>query len=74
MAHPNEQAIQFVWEKFIHNYFDKNSKEAIKELNQFFMLKNHRILHEGTTEHQQFINKLSEKEKEIKMKYPFLNL
>ena len=74
MAHPNEQAIQYVWEKFIHNYFDKNSKEAIKELNQFFMLKNHRILHEGTTEHQQFINKLSEKEKEIKMKYPFLNL
>jgi hypothetical protein len=74
MAHPSEQAIQYVWEKFIQYYFDQNSKEVIKELNQFFMLKNHRILHEGTSEHQQFIKKLSEKEKEIQKKYPFLNL
>lgn len=72
LAHPNDNAIEYIWERFIGSYFDEDSKQAIVELTNFKQMKRHRILHEGSEEHLLFKEKLNKKERELKVKYPFL--
>jgi hypothetical protein len=73
MAHPNEQAIDYIWDRFVNSQFDIQSISNIRELQQLRLMKNHRILHEGSLEHQKFIVNLEKKENELKSKFPFLN-
>ncbi|MFY8021531.1 MAG: GSCFA domain-containing protein [Bacteroidia bacterium] len=73
LAHPNQSAIDYIWERFKDSYFDEDSKQALTELTQYAQMKAHRVLHEGSEEHLMFKEKLNKKERELKVKYPFLN-
>lgn len=74
LAHPNQQAIHYVWEKFGETYFNSETLELNKLITKLYQALNHRVLNEDKEElikHQQYILKLKET---IKTNYPFLEL
>jgi hypothetical protein len=61
LIHPNEQAEQYIFNKFSETYFNKELKTFIKEWQKIRASLNHRPLHEGSEEHNQFLIKLLDK-------------
>lgn len=74
MMHPNELAIEYIWEKFCETYFTKETMEVMNEVKQYQQLAAHRPLTPNTEEIKKLDEKKESKLKEIKSKYPHLNL
>lgn len=73
MAHPNDQAIDYVWKKFSDVYFTaetKNLNEKIKEIN---LAVSHRPLNENSPKHKEFKAAAYKKCTDLETNYPFLN-
>lgn len=73
MAHPNNQAIDYVWKKFSDVYFSqetKNLNEKIKEINQAIR---HRPINENSPQHKEFRAAAYKKCTDLENNYPFLN-
>ena len=74
MTHPNELAIDYIWEKFGETYFTKETSELmleLKKLNQFLA---HRPLTNDIDELKKFEADQNAKKEELKLKYPYLIL
>ena len=70
MAHPNEQAIDYVWEKFSDCYFNSDTKkinEEIEKLNSFI---HHRHLHPTAKVEQDASNFILKQKEIIQKLYP----
>lgn len=55
MIHPNEQAVQYIWEQFIATYMDN---EALKFIDQWTRIRkslDHRPFHPDSSDHQSFL-------------------
>ncbi|AFK04643.1 GSCFA domain protein [Emticicia oligotrophica DSM 17448] len=61
MIHPNEQAEQYIFEKFANTYFTEDLNIFLKEWNKVKMSLNHRPIQVDTPAHQRFLNDLLEK-------------
>ena len=73
MAHPTEQAINYVWEKFSDVYFSEETKsllETIQEINQASL---HRPINANTEQHRKFKQIYFQKCSELEKKHPHLN-
>jgi hypothetical protein len=57
MIHPNQQAIDYIWEKFAQLYFDPKTREIIKEWENIQQALNHRPFNPETKEYKEFIEK-----------------
>lgn len=64
LLHPNELAIDYIWEKIATCYFNEATKTAIKKVDAYQKLKNHRSLGHHQDEHRK--TKLSQLERELK--------
>ena len=74
MAHPNGQAIDYVWQRFSEVYFSNDTlllNDKLKQLNQAMK---HRIFHERSESSIKFKNDFFRKCKELQEEFPFLNL
>ena len=61
MAHPNEQAIHYVWEKFSETFFSEHTKELNAKIHQLNLALKHKISSSNAEEeskHQQYIHNL----------------
>lgn len=68
LAHPNEQAINYVWEKFSVTFFSEGTKKVIELLSKLNVSSNHHTLHnnkEETIKLEEYCNKLKENIKEL---------
>jgi len=74
MLHPNNLAINYIWDIFQKAYFEKETFEINKELEKFIQAKNHRVYHEDTETYRKFRQKISSQARQIVKKYPFLKL
>lgn len=54
MAHPSEQAIQYVWEKFVMHCIHKDAQKLLASIESIHQAMAHRILHPDTPAHAQF--------------------
>jgi len=54
MAHPNEQAINYVWEKFSAVYFSEETNSLIKNIKDITQAAQHRPINGNTEQHQKF--------------------
>jgi hypothetical protein len=73
MVHPTDQAINYVWEKFMGTYFNE---ETIQLIDKILKIKNaaaHKPFNYKSTEHQLFIKKQLETINQLKSKNPFLD-
>jgi hypothetical protein len=64
LAHPNQQAINYVWQKFNETYFGIQTQEINQHITKLNLATNHRFLHNDEkeiTKHNDYILKLKEK-------------
>ncbi|MGZ3863450.1 MAG: GSCFA domain-containing protein [Bacteroidia bacterium] len=69
LVHPNELAINYVWEKFVNTFCDTETKNFLAEYEPLLRGMHHRPSQEGTEAHKKFKADLNEKIKAISKKY-----
>lgn len=74
MMHPNELAIEYIWEKFAETYFSSETIHIMNEVKQYQQFASHRPLSNNSTEIAELEEKKKTKLKEIRNKYPQLIL
>lgn len=74
MIHPNSVAIEYIWQYFIETFFDKKTKNIIREVEKINLMQAHRPLHGADTEgYKKFRENLALKISEAQARYPFLH-
>ncbi|HEY6162598.1 MAG TPA: GSCFA domain-containing protein [Bacteroidia bacterium] len=74
LVHPNEPAINYVWEKFTAFAFDEHTMQLHEKVKEVVAAAHHRTLHPGTTAHRIFAEKMLDKCRELSVQFPFLDL
>lgn len=74
MVHPNEQAIEYVFEKFLQIALDQEAKTLFEKIKDIIKASAHRPLQENTSSHFQFKTTYLKRCKQLKAQYPFLQL
>lgn len=72
MIHPSKVAIDYVWERFVDTFFDKETQNLLPEIEKINKLMAHRPLHEKTPDYQKFITNKESHLAEFKKRYPTL--
>ena len=72
MAHPNNEAIKYVWQKFSDTYFTEETKKLNVELQQINSSEDHKILFPESEDSKKFKENLEQKKRGLKSKYSFL--
>ncbi|MFN5543858.1 MAG: GSCFA domain-containing protein [Bacteroidota bacterium] len=70
LVHPNQLAIDEVWQHFVGACMDKPTDEFVKEMGELNKLLSHKVIHADTTQHQSFQKKRLAKMEELKSRYP----
>jgi len=73
MVHPSDQAIRFVWEKFIAVCCDQEFQNFYKEAAQLQQMKRHTIQNPGSIEAKKFISQYRKREEEWRKRFPLLS-
>ncbi|GAB5527850.1 MAG: GSCFA domain-containing protein [Roseivirga sp.] len=58
MIHPNEQAVDYIWQKFIATFFSKSAQSFIHEWAKLKNTMQHKPFHPVSPAHQQFLKDL----------------
>jgi len=66
MIHPNETAINYIWEKFIAAWVDNSSTEIMKDVDSVQKGLLHKPFYENSKKHQEFLEKLNQKIQKLK--------
>lgn len=74
MVHPNELAIEYIWNIFSETYFSEKTQAIIKEWIKLKKAIDHKPFNRGTGEHIHFLKQTLLKLKEFSRKYPFICL
>lgn len=72
MLHPSPVAVEYIWQRFSETYFDKNTTQLKKELEQLRADLNHRPMHPESSEFQIFIRNIEKRKAVLLKKYPAL--
>jgi hypothetical protein len=62
LIHPTAQAIEYVWQQLVKTCFDELTQQFVADVKALNVMRNHRIMHQGTITHDKFIEVLKEKE------------
>ncbi len=54
--HPTEEAVEYIWERFVTSYFDEPSKKFLNEWKEIEKDLRHRPFHPKSENHQKFLN------------------
>lgn len=73
MAHPNDQAIDYIWEKFSASYFSDTTQKLNKKIEDVAKAVLHRPLHQNTEMHLKFKKTYFQKCEELEREIPELN-
>lgn len=65
MIHPNEQAVNYIWEAFQKTCLNDHSANFCKDWNKLLTAVNHQPLHVESQEHQSFLKATKRKLKEL---------
>lgn len=74
LVHPNETAINFVFEKFSHAFFDETTRELRKELEKILSAVNHKPFVKESDAHQKFIATQIRHIEKLASDFPFIDL
>jgi len=73
MLHPNNQMIEYIWNKFGQAYFNNDTLKINAELEKLLAAKKHKPFSPGSAEHQKFLKAQLNKIRTLRDKYPFLD-
>jgi len=73
LLHPNEVAIDYIWDHFTKNLFTDETKRINEQLKSIQQSLAHRPFHESSEAHQSFLRSTKEKIRQLQENYSFLN-
>lgn len=73
LIHPNEMAIDYIWEKFVENTIEPSILPTMKMVDEVQKGLAHRPFNPYTEAHQKFLDKLAQKLDVLLEQYPFMN-
>ena len=73
MLHPSPLAIDYIWNKFSHRFFDKETTQQNALINELILAKNHRLKNPFSAESKRFKEEQLEKIRKIQTHYPQLD-
>ena len=74
MAHPSEQAIQYIWDQFRQHIFSEVALRLYEDIRPITLSMEHRILHPNSPDYQRFKRKQLDNIKLLQEAFPQLNL
>lgn len=74
MLHPNEQAVEYIWDQLVATCFSAEAKQFLEEWRPIKEALAHRPFHPEASAYQDFIKKTKEKAKMLELKYPNIEL
>lgn len=74
MLHPNEQAVEYIWEQLVATCFSAEAKQFLEEWRPIKDALAHRPFHPEAAAYQDFIKKTKEKAKMLELRYPNIEL
>jgi hypothetical protein len=69
-VHPNEMAIQYVWQRLTETLMSAETQKLCQEIVQLRQMENHHSLYPKSNEHQEFVLKTKEKIQQFLAKHP----
>tara|TARA_R110002051_G_scaffold10175_3_gene38719 strand:- start:170243 stop:171187 length:945 start_codon:yes stop_codon:yes gene_type:complete len=72
MLHPSEQAIQYIWQRFVEVFAFAKAQSTLKEIAVIQAGLSHRPFNGGSKEHQSFLQKLRASIEAVQKKYPHI--
>lgn len=73
MLHPNNQAIEYIWEKFSASYFNAKTVSLKEQIGKIVSAKQHRPFNPDTEQHKSFLKSFFGKTKALAEQYPLLD-
>ncbi len=74
MLHPNNKAVEYIWEKFSDSFFDEDTQNLNIRLEKLYLASQHRPFNPESVAHKKFISSQLSKIKSIKNEYPYLDM
>ena len=74
MAHPNQQAIDYVWQKFSECYFTSETNQLNKQLHEINLAKTHKPLQPDSLAFLEFKKNHEQQCETLMLQYPWLKL
>ena len=74
LVHPNDQAIDYVFEKLMQATFNDSAKQLFEKIKDVVKAKEHKVFQEETAAHQKFRSTYFNRCKQLKDEFPFLEL
>ncbi len=72
LIHPNDQAVDYIWNKFQHAYLTDETKLIVKQIAKLKQQMNHRFLHPDSNQAKEFQEQLKSKLLAFNKKYPHI--
>lgn len=70
MLHPNQVAIDYIWNRFSENYISESSITTMQEISEIQKSLRHRSFNPESEQHQKFLSKLRQKMELLEKKLP----
>jgi hypothetical protein len=74
LVHPNEQAVNYVWDHFTANCLQESDKPLLPRVAEIIRARQHRPFNPEGAQHQQFLQTYARKTKQLMEEHPFLRL
>lgn len=74
MLHPSDLAIEYIWKKFGEAFFEVETAQLNKRIEQINREKNHKPFNPNSDNFRSFANQLEEKENQLIADFPFLDI
>lgn len=65
MIHPSQQAIDYIWSKFMATFVNESTRQFIRQWDQILKALEHRPFHPASDEHQQFLKATMKKLRQL---------
>ena len=72
MVHPSAVAVDYIWQRFVDTYIQKDTQEEMRVLHQLWRDSHHRFLHPDTSEAQTFLQRLKLRKEQLQQRYPWI--
>ncbi len=72
MIHPNQTAINYIWEKFSNTWISDSSFDTMKKVESIQKRKNHKPFNPDSKDYQEFLNQIVEDIHSIQKTYPLI--
>ena len=69
MLHPNQQAIDYVWESLSNSFFDKQTQNLLQQIEEVLSALNHRPRNPDSEAHKKFIERNMKKMESLRRDY-----